>query len=434
MGWGSTIVIALLTSLAGAGAAGYVGYLGVEWAILTSRGDRSGYYLFAGAMIGLLGGFVIGAVTARLVHSGFWAAQGYSLAMVAGLCTIAALFARIWADPVPTIDGERMMLKTELRLPRGWQPDNRTLRGTGNRCWLDVSETVLIERQQADSPLDWKEAKNVDGQWVAPCTLRLFSGRDDRYIRMKFGNKADVTFRVPIPAHPRGENQEWSEWTTEGLSRGYAVRCRVQRLSEFDREEAAKPDFWQDRERLIAATAADAPIASWVHFFENGNGGPAAYTLGDRPNRREVEVVKTRARELAPLLEAKDWQVVQQAVFAAADMGTTPSFLLAPLEAAGRHAIELIEHARHRAQPGDPDLIAEQSAKFYFLRWVQAMQQADRADAARPFKRVLIEVEKKAAVSQASGSDVNDIEEIARFARETLTKLAAPDSLRPAAK
>jgi hypothetical protein len=58
---------------------------------------------------------------------------------------------------------------------------------------------------------------------------------------------------------------------------------------------------------------------------------------------------------------------------------------LPPLEVAGHHTIESIEDARSKALPGDPDITAEQSAKLYFFRWVQAMQQADPANAAQPF-------------------------------------------------
>ena len=95
MSWGSTIAIGILTAIAGAGAAGWVAALCVDWYRISSREGESGFFIAGIGALGLFAGLVAGLITAPIVASGFWQALGSALAIVLGLCGVVAFFARM---------------------------------------------------------------------------------------------------------------------------------------------------------------------------------------------------------------------------------------------------------------------------------------------------------------------------------------------------
>src|SRR5579864_6350651 len=116
MSWGSTIGVAFLTGIAGAASAGYLTYLCVIWYRLQTHDQGElGYYIIF-VPLGLLAGFAIGVVLGRIIL-GFWAAQGWSLGVVLGLCAVFGLVARIYGEVAPELDGSRLLLQVELKCP-----------------------------------------------------------------------------------------------------------------------------------------------------------------------------------------------------------------------------------------------------------------------------------------------------------------------------
>jgi hypothetical protein len=135
MSWGSTIGVAFLTGIAGAASAGYLTYLCVIWYRLQTHDQGElGYYIIF-VPLGLLAGFAIGVVLGRIIP-GFWAAQGWSLGVVLGLCAIFGLVARMYGEVAPELDGSRLLLQVELKCPRGWQPGYETQKPGGSGCQL----------------------------------------------------------------------------------------------------------------------------------------------------------------------------------------------------------------------------------------------------------------------------------------------------------
>lgn len=421
MSWGTTIGVAFLTGIAGAASAGYLTYLCIVWYRLrTHDGGELAYYLVF-VPLGLVAGFTIGALITRRA-SGFWAGQGVSLALVVGLCAVIGLFARMYGEVAPELDGDRLMLQVELKYPRGWQPDNEARRAEGRSCRLQPIGPGARMAPSMQGSVDWKKADQVEGQWIVPCEVLLFSSRQNRLVAVTLG-KTWVEFNLRLPPNPPKENMEWSPWIKEGFSQetgqppvtDYAYRCRVKRVSEIrDEAAAAQSAFWQEREKAAEAIPADAPVALWLPLFEDPDGSPADYRWGGA-DRMERKALASHVLELAPLLASNDRTVKRQAVFALGSLQETPQPLVEPLLAAGRLTIELIKEARGRAgTPDDPDLEAERKALQYFGMWSTAMSHAGPA-AAPKFRPILEEIEREAGTSKTG-----DIEIIARKAREYL--------------
>ena len=429
MSGGARISLVLLTTAAGGGAAAGVASFLIAWLQIPNREGASGFFALYVITAGVIGGFIVGLMTAALVQSRFWRAQGYALAIVAVLAVVAAILPRILQDDGPLIGGEKLVLEVELKAPRGWKPDNQSRGDQGSFCWLqrDASDAPPETNPIVLGGLVLKTTAEPDGQWVVPCATALTRTRKTRYVRVFIGKRTDVTIQVPLPAKPGPAYKQWSEWTAAGFlpqagkpaATDYAYRFRVQGAAEYDRQH---PDpaaaFQAAREKALAAMPADAPLAQWLPFFENERGQGMHYAGDDYP---EVRVLKSRMPELAQLLRSRDSNVVRQAVFATAALDEVPGSLIAPLAGAGRLTIDLIREARGGALPDDPDVAAERRASTYFFYWDLAMEHAGAAGTG-PRRAALEAIEREASGSSGKGG----IHEIAEQARKDLDNPERP--------
>lgn len=425
MSWGATIGIGFLTGLIGACAAVYLTYLCIVWFGL-SRGDGGdlGYYIvFIPA--GMIGGFLIGVITSRFV-AGFWAGQGVSAAIALGICVAIGFVARTYGEVAPEIDGDTLVVDVELKCPRGWQPDNKAKSARGNNCWLQPLGPGMRMGRSVPGSVNWSSAREVDGQWIAPCSVHLFTSRENRYVRVILGGKTDVTFLLDLPERPSVANKQWSEWSNKHFSHetgkppvtDYFYRARIERVSEVvDAAAAARNAEYEKREKAVAALSDDAPILEWLPYFESPDGAPSSFAWGGA-DRRERRVLTPRVLELAPLLVSDDRTTKRRAVFALGSLYNTPPQLVEPLAKAGLLTVDLIREARAKALgPDDPDVAAEDKAGEYFNVWRNAVLNASPAEAPK-FRDVLEQIER-----EASSSKNGSIEIVARTAREDLDKL-----------
>jgi hypothetical protein len=437
MRWGATIGIAFLTAIAGAASAGYLASRCVEWYRISSFEGGSGFFVVYLGLLGLIVGLVAGAVIGRVVHAGFWIAQGYALLSVVGVCLLIGFFARKYGEVAPEIDGDQLILDVELKCPRGWQPDNKTRSESGSICWLEAVRPGVARGPQIPGSVNWKKAREVDGQWIVPCSVWLFSSRENRYVRVILGNKTDVSFLLELPEQPGKGEKQWSAWTNEKFSypiggppvTDYFYRCRVERKSEIvDEDAVARSAVLAEREKAVAALPDDAPILEWLPWFEDIDGGPSATGWGGA-DRRERRVLGPRVLELGPLLASKDRTVMRRAVYALGALYETPPQLVEPLANAGRLTVDLIKEARAKAPaPDDPDVAAEEKALQYFHIWRIAVMNAGPAEFPK-CRSVLEEIQREASVSKTG-----PIEFVARTAREDLEKLGRTVGSPPAAQ
>ena len=416
MGWGPTLGVVLLTAAAGMGAAAGLANFLIYWQQIPNREGASGYFAVTLIGFGLAGGIVVGLITALLVRSGFWKAQGFALGAVVLLTVVAGILAVVLDDNGPTLDGEKLVAEVELKCPAGWKPDNKGKWRDGSFCW--------IQEKAADGPQEVNPIvlgafalKENDGQWSVSCAVPLTKSSKNRYLRVFVGRRADVTIRIPLPARPKAAHREWSPWSANGFlaqsnqpaAADYSFRYRVQAESAYDREH---PDpaaaFQEARQRALAAMPKDAPVEQWLPFFENERGQAIAYSAGSYP---EVEAVKAQPLALIPLLRSSDAATVRRAVFAAGALEQIPGPLIEPLAAAGRRTIEMMREARAGALPEDPDLGAEDRAYTFFFYWKLAM---DRAGAAGAAARHAVMEQIRQAAGEGSGEGG-----IRRIAEET---------------
>ncbi|HEU5155117.1 MAG TPA: hypothetical protein VFU03_10335, partial [Gemmatimonadales bacterium] len=225
-------------------------------------------------------GLVIGLITARIVaagaHPGSLRALGISLGLVIGIGALSLGLTRALADVPPEIDGEPLLLAVEVRWPAG-QKEAPTVEGKdeasiGLHSIPYFSHTV---RASEYGPLWMEDAHQVDGRWVVPGAVNVFTSRGNRMLTVNTGGKNTPGFELRLPAFPRKKNLEWSGWEPDFLP-GVKVppdlvsfRYRVQKVTSPIRTESLGPfevitiATWFHQEQLEGRTvnAANASFA-----------------------------------------------------------------------------------------------------------------------------------------------------------------------------
>ena len=421
MGWGAAIGIAVLTALTGAGAGGYLGSLCVTWYRISPREGGSAYFMISIGFVGLIVGFLAGLITARLVPSGFWPAQGASIAGVLGLGLIVGFFARLNGEVPPELNGEQVRLEVDLRCPPGWTPDNKARAGN-NGAWLTPLNANYHRREAVAGSTYLDNEPQPDGTWIAHGSVWLFSSRPARLVEITLGDKVDLEISVPLPTTLTPRQEQWSDWSSQGFAHeagkppivDFAFRYRVRPVSVVKKEEDEEQDRAREgRDNAIAAISPDAPLTEWLRFVEKGDSG----LINDSVPPHPIEIFNARAAELEPLLRSPDRQVKMRAVFAAGLLRQIPASLLQPLADAGELVLTLIQEAKAGAKESDPDLTVGPRASGYFFKWSLAMQLAG-APAAKVFRKVLLEIQREAGADQS-----RDVEMIGRYSAEYLKNL-----------
>ncbi len=248
MSWLASILVAVLTAAVGTLAGGYVASLCVDWYHISGREGGSGYFIVAMGLLGLLTGVVVGLVAARVVAAhpdpGFLKALGLALGVHLGVIGAIGAVARLVADIPPTIDGEMLLLAVELRYPAEWTTSPATDTTEG---YLELHSVPAFSHtvRATERGALWKEdAHLVDGRWVVPGAVNVFTSRGSRMLSVHLGDDSVDGFLVPLPGHPGRRDLAWSDWLPrEGKggpprAKGLNYRFRVQRWSEPVRTQA----------------------------------------------------------------------------------------------------------------------------------------------------------------------------------------------------
>jgi hypothetical protein len=277
MSWPASIFTALLTGVLGMFLSGYIAALAVDWYHISGREGASGYFIVFLGMLGLAVGLVIGLVVARTVaggaHPGLLRATGVSFALVGGIGLLSGGLARALADVPPEIDGESLMLAVEVRWPTS-RIEPPTPAGTDEPSLSlhsvpHFSHTVRASRS---GPLWMEDAHLVDGRWVVPGAVEIFTSRGIRMLSVNTGDRATQGFQVPLAAFPGRKDQEWSEWLPKfrpGVKAPpdlLSYRFRAVRASQPIRTETVGPfevltstgGFYQDQQDQRTRYAAAA--------------------------------------------------------------------------------------------------------------------------------------------------------------------------------
>lgn len=240
MGWVASFAVAVLTAVLAMFGSGLVASLAVDWYSISSFEGGSGYFVIGMSLLGLIGGFVIGLVAARVVaarpNPTFLKGLGAACGTVATILFLIGGGARLLAHVPPEIDGETLFLQVELRWPENGLPAPASIPGAG---YLRLgSSTGSVVGATEDGPLFVEDARQVDGRWIVPGAVWIFTSRGQRLLMTGIGETDLGGFVVPLPAHPGAAHQQWSDWLPHAapgqpaLPDQLTFRFRVARTSE----------------------------------------------------------------------------------------------------------------------------------------------------------------------------------------------------------
>ena len=246
-----TFGVAMLSGVFGMFVTGFIASLAVDWYDIPGREGEAGYFVVVLALLGFAAGVVIGWLVARMARArgrGFFHALGASLGAVVAIGAVTGGLARALADVSPTLDGETMLLAVQVRWPET-KTDAPAVLGP-DEAFVSLhsiphfSHTV---RASARGPLWIEDARRVDGRWVVPGAVEVFTSRGTRMLTVHTGEKDVQGFQVPLPAFPRSKDLEWSEWLPRfrpGVkvpANMLSYRYRVVKVSQPIRAETIGP-------------------------------------------------------------------------------------------------------------------------------------------------------------------------------------------------
>lgn len=343
MSWPASLFSALLTGLLAMFVSGLVAALAVDWYQISSREGGSGYFVIAMSILGLGAGLVLGLIVARTVsgsaNPGFLRATGISLGMVAALGAVAAGVARALADVPPEIDGETLMLQVEVRWPESQTTApvavGRDEPSLGLHSIPRLSHTVRVSER---GPLWLEDAHLVDGRWVAPGAVRVFTSRGTRMLTVELGGEKSQGFALPLRAFPRLQDTTWSEWLPN-FRPGVTVppdlvryRFRVQRVSQPIRSQTIGPFEVLTRTGYFYQESVDSAnrFAASASFSFRYNGqplpieGPGTDDGGTEERFEQVSEVALIAGERTAFLLRADSPNAFGVCFLLSDSGGAP--------------------------------------------------------------------------------------------------------------
>ncbi len=251
MSWFASVLIGFVTAGVAAVSSGYVADAAVSWYHIPGHDGASAFFVVGMILLGCVVGLIIGIVSARFVGagtvSGFLKGLGVALAIVLTIVGVGAGVSWSLADIPPEIDGEPLFLIVEGRLPLGETQSPASEPGDAYLQLGAMASGSNSVRTHVPGPL-WKEdAKLVDGRWIVPGVVEVFTRRGRRLLTIALGPQRRESFIVPLPGKPGKAQQLWSEWLPRPRPDGQppvnqlSYRFRVQSRLEPIRFESVGP-------------------------------------------------------------------------------------------------------------------------------------------------------------------------------------------------
>ena len=415
MGWLLSLLVALLTAVAGCLGAGFLADVCVGWYRISSREGGSGYFIVFMGLLGLVAGFAVGLVCARVVAAGaqpgFLKALGLGLGASAGLLAVAAALAWLGADFPPRLEGRLLAVEVEVRLPAGSPrpvvPEEKTY------SWHVTITADGPGRRQSLEPLRAGEARLEDGRWVLPALLDLDTTDPGKQLGVKLGGEKTQYFRMSLAGHPARRDFEWSPWLQKAtwgdlspVAPGEA--CEVRYRAQF-RPEPTPPPPAPSREEVEAqaqrkeqaafdALGDDSPFDDWL-----------AFTHPSKPQaRREAAALALSRRpdfvpELSRRMRSEDRELADRALRAVALLKEPPAGLAPAVEAVGREIAQEIRAVNATSAEADPSYELAGRVSWRFAGWSEAARTLHGRPGAdlRPVMRQILELARVRAESLA---------------------------------
>jgi hypothetical protein len=309
MSWLSSLFIAVLTAVVAAVAGGFVAAGCVDWYHISGHEGQSGYTVIAIGLLGGIVGFFFGLVLTRFVGgsgaAGFFKGLAASAGGALALAGAAGLVAWLLADIPPTLNGHALNVVVEIRLPTGApQP---TAGGPAYKSLelMSTNRFTHAYRKGWDGTLQVAKARQVDGRWVIPGTVYLFTTRGDRIISVPTSEHESFGFGLEIPGHPGAKYKQWSEWLPRIVDG--KPWPDTERSYRFRIEEIIPVPYLPSEDEFKALTP-DAPLEKWLAFLK-----PGIYASREQAI---VNVVEARPADLAKLLRSPNFADFDPAIYA----------------------------------------------------------------------------------------------------------------------
>lgn len=203
-------VIALLCAFLGVFASILASsYLTELYHVSNFEGGRGMLVFFCFGPLGFVGGFVIGLVVALAKRTAsYLAAQGMAFGAVVGIACLVSAVAWMLADHPPTIDGKRLALEFELRVPPVLKiadnPDS-------------VRASLYVDNQDNRlAAMEPDRTTREGGYTIIRGRVSLLSQSFNRELLASVGNEGGASqfIKLKLSAKPKKEDEKWSEWIT----------------------------------------------------------------------------------------------------------------------------------------------------------------------------------------------------------------------------
>ena len=267
--------------------------------------------------IGLLsgiGGFLVGLILTRSVGGagagGFFKGLGISAGGMLGLAALVGLVAWLLADIPPTINGHRLNMVVEIRLPKGAPAPTPGGPALKDLQFISSSPFTHTYRASEVGTTQVSEAKQVDGRWIVPGFVWIFTTRGERSIAISTSEKEAIGFEAEFPSHPSAKYEQWSEW----LPRIIAGKpwpdtqniLPIPHRGNHPSSTAARPAVVAESE--FAALTPDAPLDKWLGYLK--------YGMASDREQAIMKVVEARPADLVMLLRSTKSGEYDQAIYA----------------------------------------------------------------------------------------------------------------------
>jgi len=208
------VSIGFLSAIAGCVLAFFVtDYLTQLAHMSNMEGGRGMFIVFVCGPLGILAGLIVGIVVSILVRrsgaAGFFSALGLSILTLAILAGLTAGIPYLFSDKPPRIDGKRLVLEFELRIPPQVPIPNS---GHGD----DVRVILYSGSQDFTwAAVDLNAMKRTPEGTIIPGQAELLTHNPARWLLVALGYDltAGQHINLKLPGSPDPANERWSEWS-----------------------------------------------------------------------------------------------------------------------------------------------------------------------------------------------------------------------------
>jgi hypothetical protein len=205
--------IALITAAVGMFLALFASdYLTKIYHVSDMEGQRGMTVIFLFGPLGVIVGFIVGIVVALWARwpgfVGFVKTQGLSILIAVGLAAVVSGLSWMGADHPPKIDGKNLTLDFEVKIPPAVSLPAE-LNDYNVRASLYANN-----RDNRYAKIDIHSISKADGSTIVPGNAQLMSSSAIRSLFISIGNEpgASQFIELKLPARPRKENENWSDW------------------------------------------------------------------------------------------------------------------------------------------------------------------------------------------------------------------------------